>query len=129
MYFVMKIAIPIFEKRISPRFDCAPALVLYEIAGQRAVGQKEISCEGWNDMERVSQLKGLRVNTLICGGLPNYLLVNLMNNGIEVIPWVAGSASVALDLFLRGKLDSGMVICQGRGKRYHCKRGIKWQQQ
>ena len=125
----MKIAIPIFENRISPRFDCAPALVLYDITGQRAVGRKEISCEGWNDMERVSQLKGLGVDTLICGGLPSHLLGNLMNKGIKVIPWVAGSASVALDLFLRGRLDSGMVICRGRGKRYHCKRGMKWQQQ
>jgi predicted Fe-Mo cluster-binding NifX family protein len=125
----MRIAIPVFENRISPRFDCAPAFLLYDIAEEKVAERKEIACPGWNDMERVSQLKDLGVNTLICGGLPNHLLVNLMNNGIKVIPWVAGSASVALDLFLRGRLDSGMVICQGRGKRYHCKRGMKWQQQ
>ena len=125
----MRVAIPVFENRISPRFDCAPAFLLYDIAEEKVVTRKEIACPGWNDKERVSQLKGLGVNTLICGGLPNCLLVNLLNKGIRVVPWVAGSASVALDLFLRGKLDSGMVICQGRGKRYHCKRGIKWQQQ
>ena len=125
----MRVAIPVFENRISPRFDCAPAFLLYDVAGERVAAQKEIACSGWNDTERVSQLKGLGVNTLICGGLPNYLLVNLVNNGIKVIPWVAGNAGAAIDLFLRGKLDSGMVICQGRGKRYHCKRGMKWQQE
>jgi predicted Fe-Mo cluster-binding NifX family protein len=120
----MKIAIPVFENRISPRFDCAPALVLYDIAGERAVGQKEISCEGWNDKERVSQLKGMGVDTLICGGLPNYLLSVLTNIGIKVIPWVAGDTSEALTLFLRGQLDSGTVISTGR-KRRRCTRGIK----
>jgi predicted Fe-Mo cluster-binding NifX family protein len=125
----LRVAIPVFENRISPRFDCAPAFLLYDVAGERVAAHREIPSSGWNDMERVSQLTGLGVNTLICGGLPNYLLVKLINNGIKVIPWVAGIASVALDLFLRGKLDSGTVICQGRGKRYHCKKGIKWQQQ
>lgn len=120
----MKIAIPVFENRISPRFDCAPALVLYDIAGERAVGQKEISCEGWTDTERVSQLKGMGVDTLICGGLPNYLLSVLTNIGIKVIPWVAGDTGEALTLFLRGQLDSGTVISPGR-KRRRCTRGIK----
>lgn len=124
----MRIAIPIFENRISPRFDCAPAFLLYDIEQEKVAAHKEIACPGWNDAERVSRLKSLGVNTLICGGLPNYLLVNLTNNGIRVIPWVAGSASIALDLFLRGKLDSGMVICRGRGRRYRCKRGVKLQQ-
>ena len=123
----MKIAIPVFKNRISPRFDCAPAFVLYDIAGQRVAEWKEISCKGWNDMERVSQLKDLRVDTLICGGLPNYLLSILTNSGIKVIPWVAGDTSEALTLFLRGQLNSGMVICPGR-KRRRCNRGMKSQQ-
>jgi predicted Fe-Mo cluster-binding NifX family protein len=124
----MRIAIPVFENRISPRFDCAPAFLLYDIAGEKVAARREIACPGWNDTERVSQLKDLGVNTLICGGLPNYLLANLTNNGIKVIPWVAGIASMALELFLQSKLDSGMVICRGKGKKYHCKRGIKLQQ-
>jgi predicted Fe-Mo cluster-binding NifX family protein len=126
IYSVVKVAIPVFENRISPRFDCAPALVLYDIAGERAVGQKEISCEGWNDTERVSQLKGLEVDTLICGGLPNYMLSVLTKSGIKVIPWVAGDTGEALTLFLRGQLNSGTVICPGR-KRRRCKRGINVQ--
>jgi predicted Fe-Mo cluster-binding NifX family protein len=124
---VMKIAIPVFENRISPRFDCAPGLRLCEIEGDKITGIKEISCEGWNGNERVSQLKYFGVDTLICGGLPDYLLGILTNNRIKVIPWVAGDANEVLTLFLRGQLNSGMVICPGR-KRRRCKRGIKIQQ-
>jgi predicted Fe-Mo cluster-binding NifX family protein len=124
MYFVMKIAIPVFESRISPRFDCAPCFRLYETEGDRVTGIREISCEGWHDMDRVSRLKGLGIDALICGGIPDYLLGILTNNGIKVIPWVAGDTSEVLTVFLQGRLNSGTVICPGR-KRRRCKRGIK----
>jgi predicted Fe-Mo cluster-binding NifX family protein len=125
MYFVMKIVIPVFESRISPRFDCAPGFRLYEMEGDRITGIREISCEGWNDMDRVSRLKVLGIDTLICGGIPDYLLSILKNNGINVIPWVAGDNSEVLTVFLQGRLNSGTVICQGRKRRRCCKRGIK----
>jgi predicted Fe-Mo cluster-binding NifX family protein len=121
---VIKIAIPVFENRISPRFDFAPGFGLYDIEGERITGSREISCEGWSDGERISQLKGFGVDTLICGGLPCYLQSVLTNSGIKVIPWVAGDVNDALSLFLRGQLNSGMVVCPGGGKQHRCK-GVK----
>jgi len=121
----MKIAIPVFESRISPRFDFAPGFGLYEIEGKNVTGSREISCEGWSDIDRVSKLKALGVDTLICGGLPGYMLCLLTNNGIKVIPWIAGNASDALALFLEGRLDSGMVICSKRSKRGRSPRDVK----
>jgi len=119
----MKIAIPLFANRISPRFDFAPTLSLFNIEGEKIVESKEISCEGWNDMERVSRLKELGVQTLICGGLPNYLLSLLNHNGIKVIPWVAGDVNEALTLFLQGRLSSGMALCPGKGSGHRFCRG------
>jgi predicted Fe-Mo cluster-binding NifX family protein len=118
----MKIAIPVFENRISPRFDYAPELGVYDIEGQRITGRREISCEGWSDIERVSKLKGFGIDILICGGLPGYLHNILTNSGIRVIPWLAGDVGDALSLFLRGQLNPGMVVCPRRGKRRRCKR-------
>jgi predicted Fe-Mo cluster-binding NifX family protein len=120
----MKIIVPVFESRISPRFDCAPGFRLYEMERDRITSIREISCEGWNDMDRVSRLKGLGIDTLICGGIPDYLLGMLTNDGIKVIPWVAGDAGEVLTVFLQGRLNSGTVICPGM-KRRRCKRGIK----
>jgi predicted Fe-Mo cluster-binding NifX family protein len=119
----MKIAITLFIDRISPRFDFAPTLGLFNIEGEKIVESKEVSCEGWNDMERVSRLKELGVQTVICGGLPNHLLSLLNHNGIKVIPWIAGDANEALTLFLQGRLSSGMALCPGRGSRRRFCRG------
>jgi len=118
----IKIAVPVFENRISPRFDFALGFGLYDVEDERITSSREISCEGWSDVERVARLKGFAVDVLICGGLPGYLQNILMNSGIKVIPWIAGNVSDALSLFLRGQLISGMVICPGRGKRSRCKR-------
>jgi predicted Fe-Mo cluster-binding NifX family protein len=113
----MKIAIPLFIDRISPRFDFAPTLRLLNIEGNKIVESREISCEGWNDGKRVSKLGELGVDTLICGGLPNHLMGLLNHNGIKVIPWVAGNANEAQALFLQGRLNSGMALCPEKERR------------
>jgi predicted Fe-Mo cluster-binding NifX family protein len=116
----MKIAIPVFENRISPRFDCAPGFRVYVTEGAEVTCIREISCQGWNDNERIAQLRTLGIDTMICGGLPNYLLGILTNRGMKIIPWVAGDASEAFALFLRGQLRAGAVICPGK-RRGRCK--------
>jgi predicted Fe-Mo cluster-binding NifX family protein len=122
----MKIAIPVFENRISPRFDYAPGFRVYVTEGAEITCIREISCQGWNDSERIAQLRALGIDTMICGGLPNHLLGILTNRGMKIIPWVAGDASEAFALFLRGQLSAGMVICPEK-KRRRRKSGIKIQ--
>jgi predicted Fe-Mo cluster-binding NifX family protein len=99
----MRIAISTFNGKISPRFDVAPGLRLYEIKERKITSEKEISCEGWNDMERVHRLKELGVEILVCGGIPNYLCETLLNNNINVFPWVTGDVQDVLKKFLRKK--------------------------
>jgi predicted Fe-Mo cluster-binding NifX family protein len=121
----MRIAVSVFGKRISPRFDFAPAFGLFDTEGKKIIESRNISCDGWGDAERVSRLKELEVDTLICGSLPNYLLGILTNSGIKVIPWIAGNADEALSLFLLNRLDRGMVLCPGRGMGPRCRRSPK----
>ncbi len=106
----MRVAIPVFRDRISPRFDFTPEFGLYDIEGETVTGSSHISCEGWNECERASRLKGFGVATVICGGLPRYLHDILIDSGITVIPWVAGDVRDALSLFIRGELNTGSVI-------------------
>jgi predicted Fe-Mo cluster-binding NifX family protein len=98
---LMRIAISIFNGKISPRFDVAPVLRLYEINKRKITNEQEILCEGWNDMERVRRLKELGVEILVCGGIPNYLFETLLNNDINVFPWVTGDVKDVLKKFIR----------------------------
>ena len=121
----MRIAISVFGSRISPRFDFAPYFRLFDTEGKKIIASKDVCCEGWGDIERVSKLKDMGTNTVICGGLPNYLLGILQNGGIKVIPWIAGNADEALTLFLHNRLNQGMILCPGRGQGRRCGRGAK----
>jgi predicted Fe-Mo cluster-binding NifX family protein len=121
----MRIAIPVFGNRISPRFDFAPHIRLFDTEGGEIIESKNVCCDGWGEVERVSRLKDMGINTLICGGLPNSQLELLTSGGIQVIPWVAGNADEALALFLEGRLKQRMVIRAERGKKKHCRARTK----
>jgi predicted Fe-Mo cluster-binding NifX family protein len=112
----MRIAISIFKGKISPRFDVAPELRLYDIKEQKITNEKEISCEGWNDMKRVHRLKELGVEMVVCGGISNYLCETLLNNNINVFPWVTGDVKDVLKKFLKGETKLKKIA---KGKKRH----------
>lgn len=115
----MKVAIPIFGPRVSPRFDFAPALLIFTLQNGRVIERAEISLSTWNLWQRLEKIKEWQVHTLICGGIDGYSERMLRSQKIEVIPWVAGEAEKALQTFLKGKLQPGMVVYPGCGRRRH----------
>jgi predicted Fe-Mo cluster-binding NifX family protein len=115
----MKIAIPLFEKRISPHFDYAPTLLLVLVDRREIVHSHELVLEQNNPAERVAYLKNFGVDTLICGGISNEMQHLIAAQNITVIPWVTGEAREALQLFLQGRLDPGTILCPGKKRRWH----------
>ena len=115
----MKIAIPLFETRISPRFDCAPSLLLIttDNEGREIIERNEIVFQSINYIERINQLKTAGVDVVICGGISSEMQELLYGKNIEVIPWVTGDVLQALRLFMQGKLKPGAILCPGRRAR------------
>lgn len=112
----MKIAIPLFGTRISPRFDCAPGLLLIttDSKGKDIIEKNEIIFINNNYIERINQLKSSGVDVVICGGISNDMLELLKGQNIKVIPWVTGESQDALSLFLQRRLVPGTILCPGR---------------
>lgn len=125
----MEIAIPLFETRISPRFDCASKalLVTVDIEGKKIIETREIILQNNGISETIDQLKSSGVEVVICGGISNDMLDMLKGNNIEAIPWVTGDAQEALQLFLQGRLVTGAMLCPGRRIRRwrFCQQGRK----
>ena len=113
----MKIAIPLFGTRISPRFDHAPAAMLITVdpVDKEALDICEISLQqDLPYLDRINQLKASGVDVVICGGISNDMLELLKSRQIEVIPWVTGEAKEALRIFMQGKLIPGARLCPGK---------------
>lgn len=108
-----KIAIPIFDERVSPRFDCARSFLLIVVENSEVVESEELSVENWTSVERTRRLHALRVDTLICGGIDEISVRRLNHNGIRIYSWVTGLARDALISLLNGDLESGIMVGSG----------------
>jgi predicted Fe-Mo cluster-binding NifX family protein len=115
----MKIAIPLFKDRISPRFDVCPEIWVVELKNGEVVNQEKWPMETFNLQQRLDQLTSKGVDKIICGGIESFCIGQLENRGIDVIHNVAGEAGKALNLFLRGVLRPGFY-CNGRRGRGFC---------
>ena len=120
----MKVAIPIFGPRVSPRFDYAPSLLLFTLEGGKVVESERLSLLAWDRMQRLQKLKEFGVQTVICGGIDGNSAQILTENRIRVIAWVAGEAEEALRCFLAGKLRSRVALCPRCRRRQQIERNI-----
>jgi predicted Fe-Mo cluster-binding NifX family protein len=116
---MMKIAIPLFDNRISPYFDYAPATLLVRVEGGSIVERQEVNFSGWSMEQRITFCREAGVSLLVCGGITNNAHSLLESSGIRVIPWVSGEAEKALALYLKGGLEPGTMLCRGRRRRWH----------
>ena len=109
----MKIAIPSFGPRVSPRFDCAPNVTLFTVENGMVVDRGEVSFEQLNPWQRLERLRDLNIQALICGGIDGYSQMVLQTRQIRVIAWVAGEVEEAVKCFLQGELKSGLFLYPG----------------
>ncbi|MGQ9648124.1 MAG: NifB/NifX family molybdenum-iron cluster-binding protein [Thermodesulfobacteriota bacterium] len=112
----MKVAIPIFRNRISPRFDVCPEIWIIELKDGEVINQEKWATANLNLEQRMDQLTSKGVGKLICGGIDSFCMDHLGKMGIDVIHDVAGEAGEVLNLFIRGVLRPGFY-CDGKGGR------------
>jgi len=115
----MKIAIPIFGNRISPRFDFSPEIWVIELEKGEVVRQEKLPTGNLNLPQRLEQVTSNGVDKVICGGIDGFSLNQLGNRGIEVVYDIMGEAEVAFNLFMRGRLRQGFC-CERRGRKGFC---------
>ena len=113
----MKIAIPLFNSRIAPRFDCAHDFLLAVAENGEVIEHEELSATRWTPSERVEKLNDLSVDIVICGGIDNVSARRLNFYRVRVYSWVTGRAEDALQSLIRGELESGIMVGPGGRRR------------
>ena len=116
----MKIAIPTFGTRVSPRFDCAGAVLVLTVDDGKASERQEFAASDWALHERISKLLELGVDTVICGGIDQWSVESLRSAGVTIYGWVSGEVEDALAALLQGELDSEPAV--QAGGRWRCRR-------
>ena len=101
----MKIAVPTFGTRVSPRFDCARTVLVMTVDEGRPSAPEELRASNWAPHERINRLLELGVDTVICGGIDQWSVESLRSAGVTIYGWVAGEVEDALAALLRGDWD------------------------
>ena len=113
----MKIAIPVFQTKVSPRFDSSQSFLLLLIQNDSIVTQENLPTTGWSLSAKRKELVEQDVDTLICGGIDLESMQYLSSGGIKVYSWITGEIEDAVTRFLDKGLESGIIIgAKGRRK-------------
>ena len=118
----MKIAIPTFATRVSPRFDCAQDVLVVTIETGGVPERQELRASDWTPLERINRLLDLNVDTVLCGGIDCRSVESFQAAGVTVYSWVSGEIEDAMTALLRGDLDF-QATRQGGG-RCRCRRFV-----
>jgi predicted Fe-Mo cluster-binding NifX family protein len=98
----MRIAIPIWNDRVSPVFDVARSVRVVDINDGVA------TCETHHKLEneaRASKLVKLGVDLLICAAISTPLEAALWVSGIEVIPDTCGTVDEIVEALVSGDVE------------------------
>ena len=116
----MKIAIPTFGSRVSPRFDCAQEIAIVTVGEDGLSERLELAASDWPPHQRIHRLLQIGVDTVICGGIDRWTTMALQSAGVTIYGWVTGEVAAAVTALLNGDLDEEATM-QGGG-RCRCRR-------
>ncbi|ACL03953.1 conserved hypothetical protein [Desulfatibacillum aliphaticivorans] len=116
----MRIALSIWNNRISPVFDVARQVLVLDVEQGEVV---ESRLENLPDIpgQRLAALQNLQVRGLVCGAISEPLAARALSVGIEVMPFVAGDVDEIVNACVSGALDNpcfAMPGCQGLHRYY-----------
>ena len=98
----MKIALTVWEDRISPVFDAATTLMVAEIKDDRIVNRRHVPLQAAGAVRFSEMLKQMGASVLICGAISEGYAGRLVFNGIDLIPFIAGKTERILEAFAGG---------------------------
>lgn len=120
----MKVALTVWENRISPVFDSARMLLIANIENKTVKSRRYEPFDSELSLRRAGKLSDLGIKVLICGAISQPLANMVEAYGIHLIPFVVGGVNQVLDAYLKGILSSPnfrMSGCKAKGRR----RGLK----
>jgi predicted Fe-Mo cluster-binding NifX family protein len=109
----MRIAIPIWDDKVSPVLDTASRLLIVEVDDREETSRFEICLDGQDLSRRCLRISGVKVDTLICGAISNLFSRMLMASGVDIIPEISGYTEEVLEAYLKENLFHPRFLMPG----------------
>ena len=136
-----RIAITIWNDRISPVFESAGRIILVEVEQNRELSRTEQQLPAISShsaaggsynrsfspqfdeglvCKKIERLRELDVDILVCGAISNFTAGLLTSAGIEIIGWISGYREEVIQALIKNSIgDDGFLMpgCFGRRRR------------
>ncbi len=124
----MKAAFAVWEGRISPVFDVSRRALLVTFEDGQERERREASIDGPSAADKVTRLRDLDVDVVVCGAISAALQQALVGHGVQVVPFVAGDIEAVASAFGAGTLPAPRFTMPGcTGQRRRCRGGAaRW---
>lgn len=109
----MRIAIPVWNDRVSPVFDVAKAIRVVDLSDGAAVSSTDHTIENERRAEAVVKLG---IDVLICAAISIPLEATLWISGVEVIPDTCGVVEEIIEAFSQGDRTLQRFCSPGNGR-------------
>jgi predicted Fe-Mo cluster-binding NifX family protein len=120
----MKVALAIWNGRISPVFDVARQVLLLDVEDGHTTARHEEALPGTDPHAQATRLAALGAQVLICGAISHPMAATLATNGVRVIPFTAGTVDEVVAAWLAGYLPSAILSMPGCcGQQKRCRHG------
>lgn len=109
----MKTALTVWKDRISPVFDVANRIVVYEIEEGKACREIELDVSGYTAFEKVTALAKLNTGAIICGAVSKPVSCLAVTYGMEIYSFIAGDAEAVIKAYSEGLLRDEKFMMPG----------------
>jgi predicted Fe-Mo cluster-binding NifX family protein len=112
----MKIAIPIFQNMIAPRFCYATSFAVFELDSDgESKRVQDLNLLGCDWVDKLDRLTESGVGVLLCSGFNRSFLPKAESVGIEVVAGLAGAPEEIVRALFEQRLDDFLVGPRGKG--------------
>lgn len=118
----MKVAIPLYGSRVSPRFGYTRDFLIVELEGKKEIDRKALTMEINHPARMADRLANEGVSVILSGGMNPHFQEQFRLRNIAVIWGLMGDADDVLATYLDGQVFSGMGPCPRRGGRRRMRR-------
>ena len=118
----MKVAIPLYGSRVSPRFGYTRDFLIVELDGKKEIDRKALTMEINHPARMADSLAKEGVSVILSGGMNPHFQEQFRLRNIAVIWGLIGDADDVLATYLDDQVFSGMGPCPRRGRRRRMRR-------
>jgi predicted Fe-Mo cluster-binding NifX family protein len=115
----VRVALTVWENRISPVFDCARLLLVADIENQTVTGRCFMPFLTTFPALRAAELFDLGIDVLICGAISHVFASTVEAYGIQIYPFVTGDPNRVLDAYLSDTLNRPDFHMPGFGTKHN----------